>query len=147
MATQRGGFDPNNLTARQIGVILLVLIAGVWGWVSMMSSPSASAQAAAAEPPPPEHSKLDAWVMAEQFVKDALKSPGTAEFGGVFKGDYQRPDDHVEDLGSAHYVARGWVDAQNSFGAKVRADFVVKLHYVGDKKWSLDAPVSLVQRE
>ena len=73
--------------------------------------------------------------MAEDFVKKNLKSPGSADFGGVFSGDWQSPETCVTDLGNGKYRCVGWVDAQNSFGAKLRNDFVVEVEYVGGDNW------------
>lgn len=76
-----------------------------------------------------------AWVMAQDFVEQNLKSPGTASYGSVWKGDWQSTDDCVKDLGDNKYRATGWVDSQNAFGATVRIDFVCELEYVGNDKW------------
>jgi len=78
--------------------------------------------------------------MAQQFVKDKLKSPGTADFGGVFS-DYQKPDDVVTDLSGGKFRVRAWVDAQNSFGAKLRNRFVCELEYMGNDRWRLTSLV------
>ena len=80
--------------------------------------------------------KISAWVMAQQFVKDNLKSPSSADFGSVF-GDYQKPDNVVTDLGGGKFQVNAWVDAQNSFGAKIRTRFVCELQYVGNDRWKL----------
>jgi hypothetical protein len=80
--------------------------------------------------------KTEAWVMAQQFVKDYLKSPRTADFGGF--SDFQSPDRCVTELANGEYVVSGWVDAQNGFGAVVRSNFVVKLRKSSDAKtWTL----------
>ena len=80
--------------------------------------------------------KIEAWVMAQQFVEDNLKSPGSADFGGVFN-DYQDPDDVVTDLGGGKFRVTAWVDAQNSFGATIRTAFVCELEYAGNDRWRL----------
>lgn len=72
--------------------------------------------------------------MAQQFVKDNLKSPSTADFGGVFS-DYQDPDQVVTVLGDGKFRVRAWVDAQNAFGATIRNRFVCVLEYVGNDRW------------
>ena len=74
--------------------------------------------------------------MAQQFVKEKLKAPGSADFGGVF-GDYQDPDQVVTKLGGDKFRVRAWVDAQNAFGAQVRTRFVCELEYVGNDRWRL----------
>ncbi|MFD4932363.1 hypothetical protein ACFWMS_26435 [Peribacillus butanolivorans] len=51
-------------------------------------------------------------------VADKLKSPGTAQFGDVKIAEFD---------GSPYtHLISGWVDAQNSFGALVRADYECK---------------------
>ena len=80
--------------------------------------------------------KIEAWVMTQQFVKDNLKSPSSADFGGVF-GDYQDPYQIVTDLGEGKFRVQAWVDAQNSFGAKIRNRFVCELEYVGNNRWRM----------
>jgi hypothetical protein len=81
--------------------------------------------------PPPviTHDADDARAMAQQFVSSCLKAPSTADF---------QPDSNVEDLGNGVYKVRGYVDSQNSFGAKLRSDFYVKLHWVKDLTWQSD---------
>jgi len=78
--------------------------------------------------------ELDAWVMVQQFVKDQLRSPSTADFGSVF-GDYQKPDDCVTKTGENTFQVRGWVDAQNAFGPTSRNNFSCELEYVGNDRW------------
>ena len=79
--------------------------------------------------------KIDAWVMAQHFVEQQLKAPGTADYGGVWDGDYQSSDDVVTELGDDKFRVSAWVDAENSFGAKIRTYFVCELEYVGDDNW------------
>lgn len=76
-----------------------------------------------------------AWVMAKEFVKRGLKSPGSADFGSVLKGDYQSPKDHVRKLGPNRYEATGWVDSQNAFGALLRTRFSITMERNGNGEW------------
>jgi len=63
--------------------------------------------------PPDDSSRMaTAQIACEQLVKDQLKSPSTAKFTGVY----------TQTSGST-FVTTGSVDAQNSFGATIRADF------------------------
>jgi len=78
--------------------------------------------------------KNAAWVMAQQFVKDRLKSPSSASFGSAL-GDYQDPDRVVSDLGGGEFRIRAWVEAQNSFGATIRTTFVCELEDTGAGNW------------
>lgn len=83
--------------------------------------------------------KTDAWIMAEKFVNDRLKAPGTADYGSVF-GEYQDPKVCVSELGENRFRCRGWVDAENAFGAKLRQRFDLTLNYTeSDQKWRLES--------
>lgn len=82
---------------------------------------------------------IEAWVMAKEFVKRELISPGTADFGSLFK-DYQNPNDHVVELGPDTFRVQGWVDAQNQFGALIRQHFVVVIKDNGDRWQAIDGP-------
>lgn len=148
-AAAAGQRKPGDLTLGQgiMAVILMVCVGAFMVKACSSDSSSSSNSSSSYTPPKPAHDKMTAWVMAQQFVKDALKSPGSADFGSAFH-DYQSPDDHVTDLGGGKYRARGYVDAQNGFGAKMRANFDVTLHYVGgpDGTWRMDAGPNLEER-
>lgn len=67
---------------------------------------------------------VGAFVFAQEFVKRQLKAPSTAEFpnitaDGVSSVPTKSPD------GQCAFSVRLYVDAQNSFGAKVRQRFHV----------------------
>ena len=79
--------------------------------------------------------KLDVWVMAQQFVEKKLKSPSTASYGHILRGEHQDPDSVVTALGGGKYRVRGWVDSQNSFGAEIRTNFTCELEHRGGKSW------------
>ncbi len=89
-------------------------------------------------PRPP--SRVDAFIMAQQFVRRGLRSPGTANFGSIFS-DYQSTDDVVTSLGGGHFRVQAWVDSQNAFGATVRNHFVCEVEHVGDDRWRLKSLV------
>lgn len=62
----------------------------------------------------------DAWVCAQNVVKEKLKSPSTADFCSY-------PDASITDMGDDRYKVEGYVDAENLFGAEIRTDFTVTL--------------------
>ena len=68
--------------------------------------------------------KLNCAVLAENAIKNELKSPSTAEFS--YNGSYK---DYVQltSLIDSTYEVSGFCDAENSFGAKLREEFVVKI--------------------
>lgn len=83
------------------------------------------------EEPKSEHSKATASVMAEEFVKNSLKSPSSAKFQWY-------DENQVEDLGDGKYKVTSYVDSQNSFGAMLRTNYVCTVKYIGNDKWSLE---------
>lgn len=69
--------------------------------------------------------------MSQLFVKDALKAPSTAKFP-VYS------EDMVVDGGDGSFIVSAYVDAQNSFGAMMRSNYVCIMQY--DKatdEWAL----------
>lgn len=117
-------------------------------WISASTSPprprtgTAHTQSVATGYAP---DNITAWVMAEQFVKGQLRSPGTASFGSAFR-EFQSPDDHVTYLGDRRYRVAGWVDAENAFGATVRTNFVCILRDVDGENWRAE-DVTITARE
>lgn len=80
----------------------------------------------------PTVGEYSACVMAEKFVSDRLKSPSTAEFAPCREPDTVAT--HIDDT----WTVRSWVDAQNTFGAMLRADTTVVITYNADtEKWTL----------
>lgn len=63
-------------------------------------------------------------VMCEEFVKDKLQSPASAEFS-----------DQAHNDSKYGYRVTGIVDSENGFGAMLRADYACELKYVGADKW------------
>lgn len=80
-----------------------------------------------------EDNKSMAYYMMEDYVKSRLKAPSTAEFPGVFDGRL----DHVKSFGGQKYGIVSYVDAQNSFGAKIRTRFVGEVQQVSENQWKL----------
>lgn len=64
------------------------------------------------------HTDSEAFSCAKAIVKSMLKSPSTAKFCWI-------TDATVTHLGNGEYKVTGWIEAQNSFGATLRQDFVV----------------------
>jgi ribosomal protein S27AE len=117
-------------------IFLVALVAGILGLVAYMAThdagPGAGSSPSAASPsPPPLPSKLDAWVSCQEFVEKRLKAPSSADFPFFDKN-------FVTDLGGGAFHVQAYVDAQNSFGAKLRSDFTCDVHDTGDT-WYLDA--------
>ena len=67
--------------------------------------------------------------MSQDFVKRQLAAPASAEFP---------PDYSARYLGDCRHEVVAAVDAQNVFGAKLRARYVATLRYDGDGRWSAE---------
>jgi hypothetical protein len=65
-----------------------------------------------------------AYIQCKEGVKSQLKSPASADFPWV-------PDSVSITKDGNGYVVRGHVDAQNSYGANLRAGWVCKIDYSG----------------
>lgn len=67
--------------------------------------------------------KTEAFTIAKNFVEAGLKAPSTADFPLMdFTSTY---------IGDSTFIVKSYVDAQNSFGAKIRTNYRVKLRYNG----------------
>lgn len=68
-----------------------------------------------------------AFYTAQEFIKMQLKAPSTAEF--------QSYSDELVKYGNGTYQVTMDVDAENSFGAKIRSTYVLNLQLRSDNKW------------
>jgi len=86
------------------------------------------------KPKSPEDMKTEAYVMSQNFMKQYLKSPKSADFPfDSYKYEY---------LGDNKMKITSYVDAQNSFGAQLRTYYEVTMRYNGGEwadinNWSL----------
>jgi len=85
-----------------------------------------AAPLAACSSTPPCEQDTTAFVMSQEFVKRQLRSPSTADFplinaSGVSVSRFTNDD------GRCAFTVRGYVDAQNGFGATVRQNYTVML--------------------
>lgn len=74
--------------------------------------------------------EIEAKVTAESFVEKRLKAPASAEFPS--RSEYK-----AAEIERNLWRVSGYVDAQNSFGAKLRSNWVVILRYEGKSQWTL----------
>lgn len=74
-----------------------------------------------------------AYMMCQEFVEKNLKSPATAKFPN--KSDIQVLT--IRDKKDAFQI-RGYVDAQNGFGALIRTRYTCEVSYTGQDNWHLD---------
>lgn len=73
--------------------------------------------------------KLEAFAIAKTHVIHELKAPASADFPNADSA-------FVSLLRAGEYRVSAYVDAQNSFGSKVRTNYVCDLAYE-DKRWIL----------
>jgi hypothetical protein len=81
-----------------------------------------------------------AYVMCQEFVKDQLKAPATADFPYMTNSDVS-----VVSTGEGRYSVAGYVDAENSFGATLRTRYRCSVYWAGGDTWRLSEPVQLLE--
>lgn len=74
--------------------------------------------------------ELDAFYMSQVFVKRMLVSPSSAKFPWF-------DESMVMQVGEDTWVINSYVDSQNKFGAMLRTNYIVKIKYLGNKRWEL----------
>jgi hypothetical protein len=116
-------------------VIAVIIVGGLclWGYRSCSSVVDSPEAREAAAKRSTYGDKVGAFTMAATFVEKRLKAPGTADYG------WQAPSECVTDLGEGRYLVKGWVDAQNSFGAKLRTHFTCTVKYEANDKWRCES--------
>ena len=122
-------------TDKTIVVTLVIagfLLIGGWSWFSAWKkSPDREVEAVAKDC----GNTTMAFVMSQNFVKQRLKSPSSAEFPMVTdRGVHVTPD------GKCGFAVSAFVDSQNAFGAVVRSPYQAAITYNRQsKRWSLGA--------
>lgn len=76
-----------------------------------------------------EQEKKDAYVYAREIVKEQLKVPSSAEFQKAYEVN-------ITEVGDSKYSFSFWLEAENSFGAKVRTTYNCTMQRK-DGKWHL----------
>lgn len=71
--------------------------------------------------------KTMAYIQCQLHVQDKLKAPSSADFPAS-------SSTNIQDAGNNTFEIRSYVDAQNSFGAKLRTYFFCKIQYTGTPK-------------
>jgi hypothetical protein len=136
----RAGVNMSN--KNQSGVFGAIITLVVFGMIVKCMVCDDTPNQTTREEPRREHDSVAAWVMCQEFVKRNLKSPASADFGGILSGDFQDPTTHAIHMGDGVYECNGFVDAQNSFGAQIRNEFGVTIQYMGSDNWKLlEGPV------
>lgn len=73
--------------------------------------------------------KTSAWIFAKNAVKEKLKAPSTAKFPWY-------DDSYVTVLDDGRYLVKAYLDAENSYGAKIRSNFSVKIRITGEYSYT-----------
>jgi hypothetical protein len=125
--------QPKPSTGKQLAVALGCLVP--FGLIAIIVAIVAtSGDGKSGDNRPGEHM---AAIMCEDFVKDKLKSPGSAEFPGVMDSDYAKTTE-LSKKKPWKYRVDGHVDAQNGFGALVRIDYECSVSTKDNEDWTLD---------
>lgn len=74
--------------------------------------------------PESDTQKLKAYSYAEEFVKQKLKSPSSAQFPVL-----DEKLGHVEYIGENKYKISSWVESKNSFGAMLKTPFEATIRF------------------
>lgn len=77
------------------------------------------------------HDRFDAIVVANTIVKNNLKAPSSAKFCGN--------SDYTVSCTENTWTVKGYVDAQNSFGANLRNNFTVEFTFISTDKYTTDS--------
>lgn len=64
------------------------------------------------------HDETTSYIIAQDIVESYLKAPSTANF-------CRMSECSIQHLGNGEYMVIGWVEAQNSYGAMLRQEFIV----------------------
>lgn len=81
-----------------------------------------------------ENNSLDAYLMMQEFVKDKLKSPASAEFPS-----YYDMKDNILFNGNRIYTIKSFVDSQNGFGAMIRTNYIGDIEQTGKDNWKINS--------
>lgn len=114
-------FQNDIKTFKYIGIPVLLLILLIYGFRNC-SRPELGGDVKISN-------KLKAFTMSQIYIKKILKAPSTAKFPVYDISDVVKTD-------SRTYEVTSWVDSENSFGAMLRSNYLVRLKYFDDQ-WSL----------
>jgi hypothetical protein len=78
--------------------------------------------------------------MCVKFVKDTLKAPSSADFPS-YGDDGTSVTETTNNMGYDSYTVSGYVDAENSFGAKLRQTWLCDTHTYDGTNWQGSANV------
>lgn len=123
---------------RKLGLILFLGLLGAIALLAILFSqrdpgigienPPAVVQPTATED---VRSAFFAYQMCKEFVSDRLKAPRTADYPAYL-------DAQIAEYQPGYFAIDAYVDAENSFGAMIRTNFICKVKYAGEGRWKLE---------
>ena len=116
-----GEKDPAPIQSQTTGcfTVVVIIVLSVWVLVMFFGNSGGSGTSTT-----PKYDEFGAKLNCQNFIKKRLKAPSTADFA---------PHRDLKISGSdLEWTVIGFVDAQNSFGAKIRQTYICKIHYQGN---------------
>lgn len=107
-----------------LGILLGVAVVAVWLGAAVDDDTAAGSRS--------QGNAYSAHAACAEFTRDRLKSPATADFP-----EYDDRGVTISHAGDT-WTVRSFVDAENSFGANIRTDFVCVVEARGDT-WYLES--------
>lgn len=115
----KGPWRPFGTHPGVIFLMMWIVFAAAWGYGSSRYEPVAA-------PTPIVHDGVSAQLACQRFVSSRLKAPSTASFAPF-------EELSISESGDSKFVVSGWVDSQNSFGAKLRTPYLCSVQFVGTR--------------
>ena len=114
---------------------ILIVVGGIWISIGAIGSIVHGPHASTTTRWQPSESSLktDAWHMCKEKVTNLLKAPSTASFPWYDESNVEKRER------VPGYVVKGYVDAQNSFGANLRAHWICTAETLGNDRWKVEA--------
>lgn len=109
-----------------IGLMIAVIFAAAWGYGTWNNRPVA--------PKPVVHDGVSAQLACQRFVSSRLKAPSTASFA-----PFQELS--ISERTQGKFIVVGWVDAENTFGAKLRNNYFCSIQFTGANVQLLDLSI------
>lgn len=112
----------------RLAVSGIAVLAGGLSWACTSTSTSATSDNGQKV----SESRVGAASVCEKFVRDRLKSPGTATFRDPFGDQVIYTGD-----GDGPITVAASVDSENGFGAKLRSTYTCTVSKAGGDRWTL----------
>jgi curved DNA-binding protein CbpA len=121
--------EKNPVTAKTSGCLTIVLAFFVISIVVGIFSGNKGGSGSSSK-----YDAFQAQADCEGFVKQNLKAPSSADFAS-------HRELNITGSGVGPWTVIGYVDSQNSFGAKIRSTYICTVHYQGEKVYLDDIKI------